>query len=257
VNASELSRGHAFSFMGPHMTSPLENVANQKHVAMKGYYTVFTVPQGNVEVYAVLHGASVPFERASTKHSARFWFRFNNKVSHIQFQGDFGNAMDNQRRFLRGRGIADPDIRGLMLVADQQSINAGAGCEQWYMEPGNPPFAVDYGITFCDIVTRYQRGEESGNVYDQSRWQITGGSGFNRRLEVAYYAERFNKRGTFWTTNTGDMVSGPNDPRCSDAGVTCLEQVIQSDLPSVNFNTTGGKNAFQKQYDDTGVVAPN
>jgi hypothetical protein len=251
----EQSRGRVFSYMGMHNTSPIENAANAKHVAMKGYAGVLVVPQGRVDFYAVLHGSGLPFERASILHSARFWFRFNGAVSHIQFQGNFGNPSDNERRFLRGRGQPDPDVRGLMLVADAQSAANGAGCEQWYMEPGSPPFGVDYGLTFCNLGTFYQRGEENGNVYDQNGWIKTGGTNNVRRIELAWYGDRFNKRGIFWTTVLGEMVTGPTDPRCSE--VACVEQVIQTNLPIMNFQTTGGKNAFQVEYPDTGVKMPN
>lgn len=255
VLAFEQSRGRVFSYMGPHNTSPIENVAGAKHVAMKGYGGTLVVPQGTVEFYAVLHGSGLPFERASILHSARFWFRFKGQVSHIQFQGNFGNPSDDERRFLRGRGQPDPDVRGLMLVADAQSAANGAGCEQWYAEPGAPPFGVDYGLTFCNLGTYYARGEESGDVYDKQRWTLAGGTNNQRRIELAWYGDRFNKRGIFWTTVLGEMVTGPTDARCSE--VSCVEQVIQTNLPTMNFQTTGGKNAFQVVYPDNGVKMPN
>lgn len=222
---------------------------------MKGYSGVLVVPQGNVEFYAVLHGTEVPFERAATVHSARFWFRFKGAVSHIQFHGDFGNATDNERRFLRGRVPAETDVRGVMLVVDRVSVAAGTSFGQWYNEPGKVPFAVDYGISFGNIGTYYKRGEEMGNVYDMSRWDMAGGTNNVRRLELAWYPNRFAFRGIFWTTVLGDMVSGPTDPRCSE--FACVEQVIQTNLPELSFASTGGKNAFQQAYPDTGVKMPN
>lgn len=255
VLAFEQSRGRVFSYVGMHNTSPIENMAGAKHVAMKGYSGVIQTNAGAVEFYAVVHGTGVPFERASIKHSARFWFRFAGQVSHIQFQADFGSPSDPERRFLRGRGQPDPDVRGLMLVADQVSANAGAGCEQWYGEPGSPPFAVDYGLTFCNLGTFYARGEEMGDVYDMQRWTLTGGTNNVRRIELAWYTNRSTQRGVFWTTVLGEPVTGPTDTRCSE--VACVEQVIQVNLPTISFDTTNGGNAFQVEYPDDGVKMPN
>jgi hypothetical protein len=97
---------------------------------------------------------------------------------------------------------------------------------------------------------------------------LSGSKGTTRRLEVSYYktTRPDNQRtGVYWSTQAGVPVSGPNDSMCSGstiiAGVSyatiCLEQNVSPTLPEISFASTGGRNAFQRDYPSTGVVAPN
>jgi hypothetical protein len=37
----------------------------------------------------------------------------------------------------------------------------------------------------------------------------------------------------------------------------CLEQNVSPTLPEISFNSTNGRNAFDRTYPSTGVQAPN
>jgi hypothetical protein len=68
--------------------------------------------------------------------------------------------------------------------------------------------------------------------------------------------------GQFWATQFGEIVAGPDDPRCSDTTTkfdvtyenVCLEQYI---APTMQQVASPSINAEQRQFDATGVQVPN
>jgi hypothetical protein len=100
-----------------------------------------------------------------------------------------------------------------------------------------------------------------GDPADPNSWAPTGDLNSTRRIEAAWYADRSARRGTFWATQFGDIVSGPNDPLCGAERsygertytLLCLEQYIAPTMSSVTFPG----NAEQFTYADDGVALPN
>jgi hypothetical protein len=269
VKDYEVSRGRVMSMHGPNLTGAAE--ANQKYMVMKGY--AFTVPvvrprAVNVDIYCVIHGGSVPFERAGKVHSWRCWFK----------EGDNGNISAIQGWY-RAPGFAFERIVGfdstpnrnnfpIIFAPSRASAAAGGGgCEQWYVgAPGREP-NIEFGITFCGVVA-FLKPNETALDYDVSKWDLSGSKGTQRRLEISYYkvtrADN-QKTGIYWATQAGVPVSGPTDPACkafvtiagSNYPAICLEQNVSPTLPEISFNSTNGRNAFDRTYPSTGVQAPN
>jgi hypothetical protein len=243
--------GYDPMFHGHFNTSPAENAA--KHAAMKGFATTLK----GVDVYFRLHAASNVLDRSARFHSYEIWARDpQGGVSHWQGWYNTGDPVTD--RIPRRRGV-EPSQRPIMLVVDQTAWDQGIRCEQWYFFSAG--WSWDIGWTICNSTTLFYPGEN--NQQDPSNWRLApdGGTGTTRRLEAAWYASRPHPTGTFYATQFGEIVSGPNDPRCSATsvqyGVTyqnvCLEQYIAPTMPQVSFPD----NAVQKQFDDTGVDVPN
>jgi hypothetical protein len=269
VKSYEQSRGRAFSMHGPNLTSYAE--ANLKYMVMKGY--AFTVPIVRpralfVDAYCVIHGGSVPFERATKVHSWRCWFKESDNGNISAIQGWYRAPGFAFERIVGFDGTPQRNNFPIIFAPSRASAAAGGGgCEQWYVgAPGREP-NIEFGITFCGVVA-YLKPGETVNDYDVSKWDLSGSKGTTRRLEVSYYktTRPDNQRtGVYWSTQAGVPVSGPNDSMCSGstiiAGVSyatiCLEQNVSPTLPEISFASTGGRNAFQRDYPSTGVVAPN
>jgi hypothetical protein len=244
--------GYTASFHGHFNTSPLENTT--KHAAMKGFSTRF----GDVDVYFRIHAASNPLDRMARYHSYEVWARDpSGAVSHWQLWYNTGDPLVD--RYPRRTG-SEPSVRPLMLVVDATSQAQGINCEQWYSGPGEPQWGWDFGWTICGATVLFTPGE-SAIANDQSKWPVTGSLGGTRRLEAAWYSTRQHPTGTFWTTQFGDIVSGPTDAKCTAStvkfGVTyqnvCLDQYIAPTMKQVAFPG----NAVQKDFNTTGVKIPN
>lgn len=248
-----LDAGYTVTFHGHFNTSPAENTA--KHAAMKGFATTLN----GVDIYLRFHAASNVLDRSARYHSYELWARDpQGGVSHWQGWYNVGDPV--AERVPRRPG-PEPTQRPLMLVVDQAAWDAGIRCEQWYTAPAQPAWSWDFGWTICDTTTIYYPGENEQQ--DRRFWRLApnGSLGTTRRLEAAWYADRHRQRGRFWATQFGEIVSGPDDPRCAATtlkyGVTyanvCLEQYIAPTMPSVTFPG----NADQKRFDDRGVTLPN
>jgi hypothetical protein len=246
--------GYKVSFVGGFNTSALENTA--KHAAMKGFSAKF----GNTDVYVRVHAASNPLDRMARYHSYEAWARDpSGNVSHWQLWYNTGDPVKD--RIPRRQGV-EPSQRPIMLVVDQTSWDQGIRCEQWYTGPGEPQWGWDLGWTICNATTLYVPGE-SLSASDQRTWKLApdGSLGGTRRLEAAWYSNRPHPTGKFYSTQFGEIVSGPTDARCSQTttkfNVTypnvCLEQYIAPTMQQVAFPG----NALQKTFNTTGVKIPN
>lgn len=269
VKAYEQSRGRTFSMHGPNLTSASE--ANMKYHVMKGYS--FSVPvvkprSVTVDAYCVIHGGSVPFERATKAHSWRCWFREGDTAAVSAIQGWYRAPGFAFERIVGFDGTANRNNFPIIFAPSRASAAAGGGgCEQWYVgSPGREP-NIEFGITFCGAVA-FLKPNETVNDFDVSKWDLSGQSGTMRRLEISHYktTRADNQRtGIYWATQAGVPVSGPNDPVCSGSTVIdnvsyptlCLEQNVSPTLPEISFSSTNGRNAFERQYPNTGIVAPN
>lgn len=251
--------GYTLSFHGPFNTSPKENTA--KHQAMKGFSAKFN----GTDVYFRVHAASNPLDRMARYHSYEVFARDpSGNVSHWQLWYNTGDPRPwNQggaRVVRRNPPLPEEGQRPIMLVVDQAAWDAGIRCEQWYSAPGEPAWGWDFGWTICNTTTLYQENENA-TAEDPSTWKLTGDLGLTRRLEAAWYASRQHPTGKFWSTQFGEIVSGPNDPKCSATtnkfGTTyqniCLEQYIAPTMVDVKFPG----NAAQKGFDGNGVKVPN
>jgi hypothetical protein len=254
-------------FMGHFNTSPLENTA--KHNVMKGFRATFN----GQDTYFRIHAGSNVGDRNSRYHSYEVWVKDQaGKVSHAQgwynsgdprYAGADANGNGQGSRYVRRKGV-EQSQRPIILATDRTSFSQGITCEQWYGFTAE--WSVDFGWTICGSTTYYNPNEiNATDIYNPNTWDKTGSLGTTRRLELAWY--RDNNRGnppidkTFWTTQFGDIVSGPNDQKCSQTtikyGTTyqniCLDQYIASTTKSIQFPG----NAVQKEFPSQGVQLPN
>lgn len=233
--------------------TPNENVL--KHTSFKG----FTARFNNVDLYVIQHLDTNPSGHSSRFHSYQMWARdASGALSHWDGWMDFGDdemAGPQIQRF----HCDDPDgVRPVMAVNSQQCPGP-LRFENWYPRAGGylgqAGWMPDFGF---NTSANYFFG---GDPAVPSTWVPTGGMNGTRRIEVAWYANRSSQRGTFYATNFGQLVSGPNDPACGTTKtvggrtypVTCIEQRIAPTLNTIQFPN----NAVQKTYDMTGVVNPN
>jgi hypothetical protein len=253
--------------MGHFNTSPLENTS--KHNVMKGFRTTFN----GQDTYFRIHAGSNVGDRNSRYHSYEVWVKDPaGKISHAQgwynsgdprYAGADANGNGQGSRYVRRKGV-EQSQRPIILATDRTSFSQGITCEQWYGFTAE--WSVDFGWTICGSTTYYNPNEiNATDIYNPNTWDKTGSLGTTRRLELAWY--RSNNRGnppqdkTFWTTQFGEMVSGPNDAKCSQASTKygtsykniCLDQYIASSMKTIQFPG----NAAQKEYPSQGVQLPN
>lgn len=248
--------GYTSTFHGDFNTSPTEHT--YKHAGMKGFLTRFA----DVDIYFRIHATSNVLDRSARYHSYEVFARDpDGGVSH--WQGWFNSGDPLADRFPRRRGV-ETDKRPAVLVVDQTSWDLGIKCEQWYAMTAT--WSWDFGWTICGVNSLYYPGENQ--QLDQAFWRSPPGPpgiGTIRRLEASWYdntSGRIHPVGQFWATQLGEIVSGPEDPRCSDSttkfGATyqniCLEQYIAPTMPQVAYPDI---NAEQRQFDGTGVQVPN
>ena len=248
---------------GPEAT-PRENEI--KHQAYKGFAFADVKQQ---EGYLRVHAASNPHDRAARFHSYEFYLR--DAAGNIsQFRGwyDTGDRIKD-----RPSRATDPQIRPLIGVVDKESFDKGIRCEQWYMmttsEYGG--WGPDLGWTICNSTTLYVLGEDR-TADDYSSWVPSpdGSMGLVRRLELAWYgpdasvaADRGTppKNKTFYTTQFGMRVNGPDDKKCGETVIygdqtfttKCLPQYIAKTAKAITFPN----NSWQKTFPGRNIKMPN
>jgi len=248
--------GFTPTFHGEFNTSPTEYT--RKHAAMKGFLARFA----DVDIYFRVHAASNVLDRSARYHSYEVFARDpSGGVSH--WQGWYNSGDPLADRFPRRQGV-ETDKRPAILVVDQTSWDQGIKCEQWYATTAS--WSWDFGWTICGINALFYPGEN--NQQDQRFWRLPPsqpGVGTLRRLEAAWYHNtngRLHPVGQFWATPLGEIVTGPDDSRCSGTTTkfdesyqnVCLEQYIS---PTMKQVASPSINAEQRQFDATGVQVPN
>lgn len=258
-------------------TSSVENTI--KHNSMKGMHATFKARDGsNQEVYMRVHIASNPLERSARYHSYEMFMKDSQGgVSHWQGWLNSGSP-DPANGQRRSKSLGDNGVRPTILVTDIPALERGLNCEQWYGFTNS--WGPDVGWTICDSTTIYFDWEWqileywlAGNMPPElltCTYKIGLCKGNDRELELAWYGpdsvsapNRGNppKNTTFWATQFGEIVSGPNDARCT--GTTqkfnvnerniCLSQFIAGTARSVE----NPNNRYRKTYNVTGVEFPN
>lgn len=248
--------GYSVTFHGDFNTSPTEHT--YKHAAMKGFLARF----GDVDIYFRIHAASNVLDRSARYHSYEVWARDpSGGVSH--WQGWYNSGDPVADRYPRRRGV-ETAKRPVVLVVDQTSLDQGIACEQWYAATAT--WSWDFGWTICGVNALFYPGENGQQ--DQQFWRAPAGGpgvGTLRRLEASWYDNSHGRNhpvGAFWATQFGEIVTGPDDERCTGSttkfGQTyqnvCLEQYIAPTMPEVAYPSY---NAEQRQFDGTGVRSPN
>lgn len=232
--------------------TPGENHSYWKHTGFKGWAGRFN----NQDWYAVLHLDINPGGHDSRFHSFQFWVRDGNlAVSHFHGWLDFGVGNNTGPNKVITCGV-DSTIRPIIKV---NQVGCPVTFENWYAAPalgGRANWMPDFGF---NINPNYFAG---GDILNPATWTPTGGiRNTTRRIEIAWYANRSDLRGEFWSTQFGDLVSGPSDPLCGTTRsygdktytIACLKQTIQPTLQSVQFPG----NAIQRTFPGNGVQFPN
>jgi hypothetical protein len=242
-------------FLHPGNT-PNENVL--KHTSFKG----FSMRLNNVDLYTINHLDTHPNGQQTRFHSYQVWARDpTGAVSHWDLWADFGT-----------NDAATPTIRAVDTCGTPQTIRpiiqlnfpeCPAAFENWYPRSGTPLWGWDFGF---NTKAQYYAGPKqgtlsSGDLANISTWLPTGQLNNERRIELAWYSNRSPQRGTFYSTQWGDIVSGPSDARCGTQRTIggrayetlCIEQYIAPSMLTVQFPG----NSIQKTYPSTGVRLPN
>lgn len=229
--------------------TPNENHAYFKHTGFKGWAGTFS----GVQWYGVFHLDFNPGGHGNRFHSYQLWLRDSTgAISHMNGWLDFGQDNNTGPNLVVDCGTTS-QVRPII------SVN-GIGCpiifESWYANSSSP--GPDFGF---NINPNYYAGGDPANP---ATWTNTGYvRNLNRRIEFAYYGKwgDENLRGEFWTTQFGNVVSGPNDPSCGTSvtigtrtyTIVCLRQFIAPSLPNVQFPG----NAVQRTFAGANVVLPN
>jgi hypothetical protein len=233
---------------------PLEFQISQRenavaHAALKGFHAQL----GDVDVYLRVHATSNALDRSARFHSYEVWARDRSgSISHWQ---GWMNTGDPRADRIPRRSAFQTDVKPSILVVDQRSWEQGIRCEQWY---GATAFwSWDIAISLCNATTLYSYGEADGLA--QGLWQPApdGAMESDRRVDLSWFDFRDHPIGRFYATQFGEIVSGPNDAKCSETtamyGVVysneCLAQFIAPSMVRVSFPV----NTAKKEFDVTGV----
>jgi hypothetical protein len=251
--------GYTPAFDHPANT-PNENALPHKHSAMKGWAGRF----GTVDWYGIFHLDQNPGGYASRFHSYQLWLRDSSgAVSNFHGWLDFGTGNNTGPNLIDS---CEPNNEIRPQIFPMQRAGCVTHFENWYARAsGSGAFAPDFGFNLQP--NYYLTGAPDGpnDPADPATWTpVDGNVHMARRIEFAWYASRSNLRGDFWTTQWGNVVSGPTDPLCDglhtrDYGtktytVLCLKQTIQPTLPTIQFPG----NAVQRTFPGGNIaVLPN
>lgn len=240
--------------------TPNENVL--KHSSFKA----FSLRLDGVDIYLIMHLDTNPNGHTSRFHSYQAWARDGaGGVSHWDLWADFGSGNETGPHLQAPDNCGNDGTRPIMMVnyVDCPRINGSVPFENWYSRAAAPLWGWDLGF---NIQPQYFGGptkgvSTNGDLANMANWLPTGNLNANRRVEMAWYTNRSNQRGDFWSTQWGEIVSGPNDARCGQQRTfgtksyttLCIAQYVAPSMSTVQF--TG--NAFQKTYPLPGVKLPN
>lgn len=241
--------------------TPNENML--KHTSFKG----LSFSDDGVDVYIIQHLDSNPNGHASRFHSSQVWARDRSgAVSYWNLWTDFG-----ANNSATGPNIQPVDSCGkVTTVRPIMQVNypeCPLNFENWYARAAGPngqaPWAWDLGY---NIKPNYYHGPAQGQASNPDlaawgTWLPTGIMNDVIRVEGAWYADRSSRRGLFWSTQFGQIVSGPNDPLCGTMQTLggksyetlCLQQYIAPTMTTVSFPG----NALQHEFPSAGIELPN
>jgi hypothetical protein len=236
--------------------TPNENVL--KHTSFKG----FSLRDDGIDLYVIMHLDTNPNGHSSRFHSYQAWARdASGGISYWDLWADFGegNNTGPNLRWDENCG-GNTEIRPIMAVLYPQ---CNFTFESWYSRAGAPEWGWDFGF---NVRPQYYNGPQPGvssnpDLSAMNTWLPTGQWNDARRIEAAWYAFRQHPTGTFYSTQWGEIVSGPTDPRCGTQRtigsktyeVLCLQQHIAPTMTTFSFPG----NSIQKEYNFTGVKLPN
>lgn len=231
--------------------TPNENHVYFKHTAFKSWAGRF----GTTDWFGIFHLDFNPGGHQSRFHSYQIWFKDQTgAVSHMHGWLDFGEGMNTLPNLRVVCGKADP-IRPVIQANKPGCIPVLF--ETWYANAANPGLDIGFSVS----PNFFAGGDPTapGTWIARDRVHNT-----ERRVEFAYYGQwgGVRKTGTFWTTQLGSFVSGPDDPLCGTSAaigdrtypIVCITQTIQPTLPEIRFPG----NAIQRVFPGAGVVVlPN
>jgi hypothetical protein len=239
----------------PHMAgTPGENLPNYKHTAFKQWTGNFN----GQDWFGIFHLDFNPAGRVNRFHSYQLWVRdATGQVSAITGWLDFGEGNNTNPNLLPSCGT-DSSVRPIM---NPTQVGCQVQFESWYARAGGSgDWAPDFGF---NINPNYYHGGEPTNP---STWIPTGGvRNLDRRIEFAWYLGidgiRPVERGEFWSTQWGNIVSGPNDPVCGTQRAfgersyttLCLKQYVSPALQPMVFPG----NSEQVTFPGNNVLLPN
>lgn len=236
--------------------TPGENV--YKHTGFKG----FSLRDDGIDVYVIMHLDTNPNGHTSRFHSYQVWAKDTaGNISYWDLWADFGEGNNT------GPNVLPVDTCGVpQSTRPIMSVNfpeCPIAFETWYSRAGAPEWGWDLGF---NVKPQYYHGPAQGQSSNPdlgaiNTWLPTGLLNDTRRIELAWYAFRPHPTGRFYSTQFGEIVTGPTDPVCGTQRtignktytVLCLEQYIAPTMTTFSFPG----NSVQKDYDSRGVVLPN
>lgn len=238
--------------------TPGENVL--KHTS----FNAFSMTDDGVDLYVIIHLDTNPNGHTSRFHSYQAWARDSTgAVSYWDLWADFGVGNNTEGQVRPGDNCpgGSGGVRPIITVNYQSC--PGLTFETWYSRAGATAWGWDFGFSTSP---NYYAGptpgtRTSGDLANLANWLATGQPNTTRRIEAAFYADRSDQRGDFYSTQWGEVVGGPGDPRCGQPRTfgartyttLCIAQYIAPSLGSFQFPG----NAVQKQFPGQGVQNPN
>jgi hypothetical protein len=236
---------------GPSQTPNENELKHQGYVGVGG-----SLVGNNGEVqqyYIVFHAQTNPAGRSGGAWSGRIHskqvFQLDDQggVTRVQKWENYGATPQDRSCIDDAIGLAagctDRNGTGEMIVA----IEGQTACESWYNNASTNTFGPEGGLFICNVMVWFDYDERDYASFDAvAQWPVrNGATGNSIGMDFNWYEfEGGPHRGTtFWTTQIGTPVSGPNDPLCSGqqtvfgvvVDVVCVEQNFSPTWTGVEF----------------------
>ncbi len=245
--------GYPVGFGGDEST-PGEDA--NKHPGFKGYHTFF---KGG-EQYFRMHAMTTPLGQSGIFHSVEVYMLDpSGNVTFLQGWIDFAegdSATENHFQSNCGIGMNPRNSNGRPQMEVNTFTCRDAGFpfqfEDWYSDFHSllPEFGMNLKSTYFN----------DGDPNNPATWTESpdGNTGLTRRIEVHWIHPAPGQGGTFYATQFGDIVGGPDDPVCGSETVQhgqthttlCLFQEIAPTALTIQFPG----NAIQKVFPGSGIV---
>jgi hypothetical protein len=225
------------TFTGAFNTSAKENAQSPsdampdmtgKHTAMKAFLGPVGTGQGGGQFFLRYHAASNVLDRMARFHSFELWYRdAQGGISHVDAWinsgvptrfGDGQAGAGGRRNVCSNEVDIRPEVEVVTSLLGFRTCNP---TEHWYFYPvGIPSGAPGMELPTISVLvdaTTLDFANEAANT-SMTTWKRTGSLGVSREGSVIWPPRGGDfpaPSGSFWTTQFGEYVTGPSDPKCS------------------------------------------